>query len=79
MTTEIFKEMKDFSVSELEEVIYLAKEELTARRVAQRTKVKTDFLRAYDALTDEGIEIHYMDPSLEEDIHLCRRDCFYFN
>ena len=79
MTTEVFKEMKDFSISELEKVIALAKEELTIRRAAQRTKLKTDFMTVYDALINEGVEIHYMDQYTEEDITLAHRDCFYFN
>ena len=79
MTTEVFKELKDFSVSELEEVISLAKEELVTKRAAQRTKLKTDFMTVYDALVKEGIEIHYIDPYLEEDVSLNHRDGFYFN
>lgn len=78
MTTEVFKEMKDFSVSELEEVISLAKEELNKRYAAHRAKLRENFMAAYSALTDEGIDIRYADPCTGQDIFLSRGDCFYF-
>ncbi len=79
MTTEVFKEIKDFSISELENVIALAEEELATRRIAQREKLKADFMTAYDALINEGIEIHYTNPYTEEDIFLNLHDGFSFN
>lgn len=79
MTTEVFKELKDFSISELENIISLAEEELAIRRTAQRTKLKANFMAAYDALVDEGIEIHYTNQYTGEDMFLNRHDCFYFN
>ena len=79
MTTEVFKEMKDFSVSELEKVISLAKEELVKRRTEQRVKLQADFMAIYNTLIEEGIEIHYIAPYAENDILLNRDDCFYFN
>ena len=79
MTTEVFKEMKDFSISELEKVISLAKEELVKRRAEQRIKLQADFMAIYNTLIEEGIEIHYIAPYAEDDILLNSGDCFYFN
>ena len=47
MTTEVFKEMKDFSIGELEQVISMANKELTRRRNEEREKLITDFRKAW--------------------------------
>lgn len=78
MTTILMNELKNMSITDLQEIITKCENEIQERKEQERVKLANIFLEAYRALRREGIDIIYYDKYEEIEIGLEEEDAFTF-
>ena len=64
------EELSTFTVGELNDIINVARHEITRRDKERREELKRNFFKAWKALTDDGAEIFFCEAELREPIYL---------